>query len=54
MGKSNSRRKYAPFPGSLCLRAAAAPQQGRAVPVCYIIAYICNITTVIIAKVEGI
>ena len=39
MGKSNSRPKYFPFSGSLCLRAAAAPQQGRAVPVCCIITF---------------
>ena len=37
MGKSNSRPKYVPFSGSLCLRAAAAPQPGWAVPVCYLV-----------------
>ena len=38
-GQTNSRPKYVPFQGSLCLRAAAAPQPGRAVPVCYIVIY---------------
>ena len=37
MGKSNSRPKYVPFSGSLCLRAAAAPQPGWAVPVCCLV-----------------
>ena len=37
MGKSNSSPKYVPFSGLLCLRAAAAPQSGGVVPVCYLV-----------------